>query len=808
MLRRLLSAISVAVGLLTYSNTLAADEANRLELPQEIEVEKGAAELQLPILMTNAVSMTGFQCDLYLPNGFAVATDEYGDYLMDVARTTTKRHSIATREMGDGALRIVLSSMTNAVFSGNSGAVLNITVSISSGVSTGNHTVSLKNIVLTDPQAARYVSSDVSGTIVVKAEEQPVTITAQNLTMVYGDAVPTLSYTTEGAELKGVPSLSCEATSSSPVGTYPIVVSQGTVENNKVTYVNGTLTITRAPLTASVGNYTRKQGEANPEFVISYEGFKNDETESVLKKKPTATTTATATSEPGEYEIVVGGGEAQNYELSYKNGKLTIVKADAVVITAKSYTRLYGDANPAFEYTVEGAALDGEPEIVCEATPTSPVGEYPIVIRKGSVKNYNDTYVNGTLTITKAPLTVTANSFSITQGDALPTFTATYAGFRNNETENVLTKKPKFTCAATSSSAPGTYEIVVSGAEAKNYNISYVNGKLVVKAPDPVLVTSITLNKTQATLSVGQTLQLTATIAPDNASNKNLTWKSSSTGVATVSTNGLVTAKANGSVTITATTQDGSNLSAQCQVTVQTSSELLTKIILHLSDNQTFEYFENQIDSITFIQVEPDPEPLSCPDDNHPHAIDLGLTSGVKWSCCNVGASIPEAYGGYYSWGEMAEKNIYIETNYQYYKGDDYNGDGWIDNNLTVVNIGSNITNTTYDVAKLLMGTPWRMPTKNQMDELMLKCSFEWTELNGVNGFRVTGPNGHYIFLPAAGNRWDSETRNAGSEGCYWTSTVYSSDSRDAYDMQVHPSSKIMSHSRRYDGRSVRAICR
>lgn len=656
MLQRTLYAILVAVGLLTHGNAFAADEANRLELPQEIEIEKGTTELQLPILMTNEDKIAGFQCDLYLPDGFRVATDEYDDYLMDVARTTTKRHSIATREMSDGALRIVLSSMTNATFSDNSGAVLNITVSVDANVATGNHVVSLKNIVLTDPRAARYTSADVSGTIVVKSEEEPVTVTALDLTMTYGDDVPALAYTTEGAELKGTPSLSCEATPSSPVGTYPIVVSQGTVENKKVTYVNGTLTIT------------------------------------------------------------------------------------------------------------------------------------------------------------KAPLTVTANSFTITQGDAIPTFTATYAGFRNNETESVLTRKPKFTCAATSSSASGTYDIVVSDAEAKNYVMTYVNGKLEVTAPDPVLAESVTLNKTQATLLQGQTLQLTATVAPDNASNKDVTWKSSSTGVATVSSSGLVTAKAEGTATITVTTTDGTNLSAKCQVTVkaQTPGETVTKVTLHLSDGQTFEYYENQIDSITFMQVElePEPEPLSCPDDNHPHAIDLGLTSGLKWSCCNVGASTPEGYGGYYSWGEKKEKDIYNEVNYQYYKGDDVNGDGWIDNNLSVVNIGSNITNTSYDVAKQLMGAPWRMPTQVQMNEMMVKCTFEWTQQNGVNGVRVTGPNGHYIFLPAAGNLWNTESRGFGSEGSYWTSTVYPSDTRDAYDMQFHPDSKKISFSRRYDGRSVRAVCR
>ena len=94
--------------------------------------------------------------------------------------------------------------------------------------------------------------------------------------------------------------------------------------NYNDSYVNGTLTITKAPLKVTVADATREQGVENPEFVITYEGWKNCETEAVLTKKPVATTTAKKDSEVGEYDIIVSGGEAQNYELSYVNGKLTV----------------------------------------------------------------------------------------------------------------------------------------------------------------------------------------------------------------------------------------------------------------------------------------------------------------------------------------------------------------------------------------------------------------------------------------------------------------------------------------------------
>lgn len=117
-----------------------------------------------------------------------------------------------------------------------------------------------------------------------------------------------------------------------------------------------------------------------------------------------------------------------------------------------------------------------------------------------------------------------------------------------------------------------------------------------------------------------------------------------------------------------------------------------------------------------------------CPDENHPHWIDLGLPSGTQWRCCNEGASTPEAYGGYYTFGQVSTA-----------------------------------------------------PTLDQIGELLNYCSSVWTQLNGVNGQKFTGPNGGTIFLPAAGYRWEGEFSNVGSGVYFWSSTP---DGRDgAYDM-------------------------
>ena len=215
-----------------------------------------------------------------------------------------------------------------------------------------------------------------------------------------------------------------------------------------------------------------------PNFEVEYSGFKNNETETVLTKKAVATCEAKSDTLPGTYQIVVSGAEAQNYEMEYVNGTLTIT--DDAVVTAKSYTREYGEENPTFEYTVDGAMLDGTPAITCEATATSPVGTYDIVISRGDVTNREITYVNGTLTITKAPLTITAKSYTVKQGQDLPTLELEYSGFKNNETDTVFTTKPTVTTRANKNSKPGRYDITVSGAEARNYDIKYVNGTLTI----------------------------------------------------------------------------------------------------------------------------------------------------------------------------------------------------------------------------------------------------------------------------------------------------------------------------------------
>ena len=152
---------------------------------------------------------------------------------------------------------------------------------------------------------------------------------------------------------------------------------------------------------------------------------------------------------------------------------------------------------------------------------------------------------------------------------------------------------------------------------------------------------------------------------------------------------------------------------------------------------------------------------LQCPDDHHPHMINLGLPSGTLWSCCNVGASRPEDSGGYYAWGETWTKDDYSMKSYNY-GGSNYQN---------YKDIGSDIAGTSYDVAYVKWKESWRMPSAVQLTELVNNCTVEWTTRNNVRGCKFTGTNGGSIFLPSTGYYYGMEIWGR-SNGYYWSSTL------------------------------------
>jgi hypothetical protein len=242
--------------------------------------------------------------------------------------------------------------------------------------------------------------------------------------------------------------------------------------------VNGTLSIVKAPLTITAEDKQMYEGDKLPTFTASYTGFKNGNSEYSLTKKPDFLCDATSSSSPGTYDIIPCNAESKNYDISYVKGKLTI---DSVItVRVKDCSREYGEENPVFEYSVEGGTLEGEPSFNCNAYSWSEVGTYEIKIQKGNIKNPKVNLINGVLTITKAPLIISVGDYEVKVGKPLPKFTVSYSGFKRSDNQNDLTKQPVTKCDASELSEPGEYEIVVSGAEAKNYEMLYQNGMLTI----------------------------------------------------------------------------------------------------------------------------------------------------------------------------------------------------------------------------------------------------------------------------------------------------------------------------------------
>jgi Bacterial Ig-like domain (group 3)/MBG domain (YGX type) len=329
------------------------------------------------------------------------------------------------------------------------------------------------------------------------------TITANAKTRLYGDANPAFDATYSGFVLNEGPgnltgALSCTttATASSAVGTYPITCSGQSATNYVISYVNGTLTVTSALLTVTADNASRLYGEPNPPFTASYSGFKNGETlaTSGVTGSPSLTTTATATGPVGPYPITaaVGTLASGNYDFTVVNGTLAITKAH-LTVRASDKSREYGDPNPTLTASYSGfklsdtfaSAATGTPDLSTTATQSSSVGSYPITAALGSLTatNYDFTFVNGTLIILKAHLTVTANDKSRVYSDSNPTFTASYSGFKNSDTfATAVAGSPSLTTTATATSPVGPYTITAAQGilAATNYGFGFVNGTLTI----------------------------------------------------------------------------------------------------------------------------------------------------------------------------------------------------------------------------------------------------------------------------------------------------------------------------------------
>jgi hypothetical protein len=190
------------------------------------------------------------------------------------------------------------------------------------------------------------------------------------------------------------------------------------------------------------------------------------------------------------------------------------------------------------------------------------------------------------------------------------------------------------------------------------------------------------------------------------------------------------------------------------------------------------------------------------------NAVDLGLPSGTLWADRNVGADSPEAYGDYFAWGETVPKDYYDWSTYKYCNGDSYSMTKYCTDSFYGTVDSRTVLDLEDDAAYVNMGSEWRMPTYAELNELKTKCTWTWKTQNGVYGRKVTGPNSNSIFFPAAGYRYAGYLRYAGSDGDYWSSSLYGSVPDGAYGLLFSSGYYTWSNYDRCCGQSVRGVVR
>ena len=360
----------------------------------------------------------------------------------------------------------------------------------------GTCAVDAKQAGNTDYQGATQVSQSITiGTA-------SLTITASSSAIAYEGPLPAITPIYSGfvngdtaSSLTLAPTCTTTATSSSPPGTYPSTCTGAAGANYSISYVAGTVTVSPATLTVTASSPAMAYGDLVPAITPIYSGFVNGDTALSLTLAPTCTTTATSSSPVGTYPSSCSGAVDADYAIRYTPGQVSIGAA-TLTVTATSTTMTYGGPVPTIMGIYSPATVPLSPPASCSTTATSssPPGTYSSTCSGGAAANYAIGYAAGTVTVSPAPLSITATSTTMSYGGPLPAITPIYSGFVNGDTASSLTLAPTCTTAANSSSPPGTYSSTSAGAVDVDYAFSYTAGTVKVNAaPVPQATTTTTI---------------------------------------------------------------------------------------------------------------------------------------------------------------------------------------------------------------------------------------------------------------------------------------------------------------------------
>ena len=331
----------------------------------------------------------------------------------------------------------------------------------------------------------------------LKVTKVPLTVAPASFSKVYGDANPVLTGTVTGLrEGDGITaSYTTTATAASGVNTYPITASLSDpgskAANYDVTLQTGTLTVTKAALTATADDKSRKFGESNPVFTVTYKGFVNGDTTTAVGTPPTLATVATSTSPAGNYQITVTGGVGANYEILPVAGKMTVGKAGVTLMWSQPAVIQYGTAltsvhlNATAKSSVDGSPVAGTFVYTPGAGTVLPAGlaqTLSAVFTPADTANFESASIAPTIDVTKAPLTAKATNLTKRVGADNPTLRVDYTGFVNGDTAaTAITAAPVLSTTAVKDSPLGTYPInFTTPPVAPNYNVTTQYGSLTV----------------------------------------------------------------------------------------------------------------------------------------------------------------------------------------------------------------------------------------------------------------------------------------------------------------------------------------
>lgn len=415
--------------------------------------------------------------------GFGTSTITANDGTTSIPQTLT---------VNKAALLITANNQTKVYHSGNPGftytytgfvngetnsALSTLPTSTTSANTTS--TVGTYSIVPSGAAGANYSISYTNGTLTIT--KASLTITADSKSKIYATVNPTFTITYTGflgsdtsANLTGIPVITTSAVTSSSVGSYTLSIAGATSPDYNITYVTGTLIITKAALTATATSLSKVQGSVNPTLTQTFTGFVNSDTSASITV-PTLSTTAVTGSAVGTYPITNSGGSATNYNFTYVPGTLSITSTPLVFGAIASQVYGVADFSPgatgagSITYTSSNSAVA---TIVSNNIHIIGVGTSTITATDGVSS------IPQTLIVTKANLTITADNYAIAVGSSIPTLTVSYSGFVYSDTTASLSSLPTITTTATGGSPVGAYPITASGATAANYTFTYVDAVL------------------------------------------------------------------------------------------------------------------------------------------------------------------------------------------------------------------------------------------------------------------------------------------------------------------------------------------